>query len=175
MIDSNVRLKLSPPWITYVNMVTALFDGDPQIAINYNNENTTLVIATNNGDKATALRRVLPEEKIFGKVKLTIDIDGRFSNRAFVSNEELMTILFERNPALSFVKTIEGIITNFTYVVFKNVVVQFFNDNLNDIHGVISTLYQNIAEELFAEANLIGVVYNTDIERKVGMPLGEWP
>ena len=34
-----------------------------------------------------------------------------------------------------------------TYVIFKNCVVQFFNDNLNDAHGLISTLYQNIADK----------------------------
>ena len=63
-----------------------------------------------------------------------------------------------------------------TYVVFKNCVVQFFNDNLNDCHGIISTLYQDIAAELFKDADLIGVYYNTDVERgQLGMPLGEWP
>ena len=63
-----------------------------------------------------------------------------------------------------------------TYVVFKNCVVQFFNDNLNDCHGLISTLYQDIAAEIFEDANLNGVYYNTDVERgALGMPLGEWP
>jgi len=60
-------------------------------------------------------------------------------------------------------------------VVFKNCVVQFFNDNLNDAHGVISTLYQNIAAEIFEDANLPGVHYCTDVERKLGKPLGDWP
>jgi hypothetical protein len=63
-----------------------------------------------------------------------------------------------------------------TYVVFKNCVVQFFNDNLNDCHGIISTLYQDIAAEIFEDADLHNVYYNTDVERgQLGMPLGEWP
>ena len=75
-----------------------------------------------------------------------------------------------------------------TYVIFKNCVVQFFNDNLNDAHGVISTLYQDIAAELFAdylERSKRGVHFNTDVEdgvafkadvqKKLGKPLGEWP
>ena len=31
---ADVRLKLSPPWVTYVNKLQALFDGDPLIAFN---------------------------------------------------------------------------------------------------------------------------------------------
>lgn len=61
----------------------------------------------------------------------------------------------------------------FTYVVFKNCVVQFFNDNLNDPHGIISTLYQEIAEEVLE--SVPNTYYCTDIEHKLGMPLGEWP
>ena len=63
----------------------------------------------------------------------------------------------------------------FTYVVFKNCVVQFFNDNLNDPHGVLSTLYQDIAREVFGDCGMAGgVAYCTDVERKVGMPIDEW-
>lgn len=169
----NIRLKLSPPWITYVNEIIALFDGDPEIAINFDNSVPSLVIATNNGDKAAALRKLLPEEKIFGKVVLRISVDGPTPNRAFVTNVELMEAAFSKNPAFSFVQAIDGIVVAFTYVVFKNTVVQFFNDNLDDIHGIVSTLYENIARDVFME--IPSVVYNTDIEHKVGKPLGEWP
>ena len=62
------------------------------------------------------------------------------------------------------------------YVVFKNCVVQFFNDNLNDAHGLISTLYQDIAADILDGPGTIGVYYCTDVEHgALGMPLGEWP
>ena len=35
---ADIRLKLSPPWIIYVNMVKALFGNDPEINIEYDNE-----------------------------------------------------------------------------------------------------------------------------------------
>lgn len=176
----DVRLKLSPPWITYTHMLQALFDGDSQIAfnVNYGSDNPSVVIATNNGDKATALAKLLPEEKVFGNIKLQITIDGPFSNRAFTSPKELFETVFEKNPAFAYcvAPVDEGYFyVDFTYVVFKNCVVQFFNDNLNDAHGVISTLYQDIAAEIFEDANLPGVHYCTDVERKLGKPLGEWP
>ena len=33
---NDVRLRISPPWVTYVNKLQALFDGDSQIAFNVN-------------------------------------------------------------------------------------------------------------------------------------------
>ena len=90
--------------------------------------------------------------------------------------EEIFNVAFKNNPIYAYSVTIEGLFSNpITYVVFKNRVVQFFADNLSDPHGNISTLYQDIADEIFKEADVRGVSYCTDIEEKVGKPLGEWP
>ena len=176
----DVRLKLSPPWITYINKLEALFDGDPQIAFNVDMDNMAVTLATNNGDKAAALLKLLPTEKQFGNVTLKIAVDcDHISNLAFPTPKNLFDVAFQNNPAYAYSvsPTDEGYwFFSVTYVVFKNTVVQFFNDNLNDCHGLISTLYQDIAAEVFADAELPGVYYNTDVETgKLGMPLGEWP
>ena len=42
-------------------------------------------------------------------------------------------------------------INSFTYVVFEKEVVQYWNDNLGDINGLRSTLYQDLAKEIFAD------------------------
>ena len=182
---NNVRLKLSPPWITYVNELKALFDGDPMIAFNddfHNEAGPTVVIACGNGDKTAALMKLLPTEKVFGNVKLHILVDGVPTNRAFTSMKELFDTVFQGNPAFAY--AVEPNLDGYNwipvaYVVFKNCVVQFFNDNLNDCHGIISTLYETIAEDIFKEfkENNNAIVYfNTDIERgAIGKPLGEWP
>ena len=178
---TDVRCKVSPPWCTYINKLQALFDGDSQIAFNVNwgSEKPSVVIATNNPEKGAAIRMLLPEEKQFGNVTLTIDIDcAKVPNLAFKNAKELFETAFSNNPAFAYVVTTEGYwYADFTYVVFKNCVVQFFNDNLNDPHGVVSTLYQDIAAELFEDMAFSGhgIAYCTDVERKLGMPLGEWP
>ena len=176
---NDVRLKLAPPWITYINKLEALFDGDPAIAFNIDNENRRVVLSGYNGDKNAALSRLLPTEKAFGNITWSIMIDGPISNRAFTSNKELFEVAFDKNPAFAYAvaPAQEGYFyIDCTYVVFKNCVVQFFNDNLNDCHGLVSTLYQDIAAEIFEDAGLVGVYYNTDVEvGKLGMPLGEWP
>lgn len=182
---SDVRLKLSPPWITYVNKLEALFDGDPMIAFNgdYDNDNGPKVtLACGNGDKTAALMKLLPTEKEFGNVTLSIVIDGTPSNRAFTSMKELFEVAFEKNPAFAYAvsPSQEGYYwVPMTYVVFKNCVVQFFNDNLNDCHGILSTLYETIAYEVFEEFREVSgaaVYFNTDVERgALGKPLGDWP
>ena len=171
-----VRLKLSPPWITYMHELTALFDGDPQIAFNIAPDEQAVTISCNNGDKCTALEQLLPAKKTFGNITFEINIDGPRTNRAFKSKRELFEVAFEKNPAFAYaVAPAEEIYwyPSMTYVVFKNCVVQFFNDNLNDCHGIVSTLYQDIAAD--ASIDLTSVCYNTDIEQGLGKPLGEWP
>ena len=180
---TDVRLKISPPWITYVNKLQAIFDEDPQIAFNTDLGNGTyeVTLATNNPEKAAALRWLLPEKKEFGNITLNIDIDpsDKVINKAFGSAKELFETAFYKNPVLATVITPEGYNwVPFTYVVFKNCVVQFFNDNLNDPHGIISTLYQDIAHEIFADMSFPqdgGICYCTDVEHKLGAPLREWP
>ena len=57
----------------------------------------------------------------------------------------------------------------------KTVLCSIFCDNLNDPHGVMSTLYQDIASEIFEAADLPGgVAYCTDVERKMGKSVNEW-
>lgn len=177
---AEVRLKISPPWVVYVKKVQALFDGDPQIAcnVNYSGVNPSIVLACNNGDKVTALQQILPTEVKFGNVVLTIAVDGTPSNRFFVNKKELFDVAFEKNPAYAYTVSPENDGYNWfsmVYVVFKCCVVQFFADNLNDCHGIISTLYQDIAEEVLTGNAVQGVYFNTDVETKLGKPLGEWP
>ena len=178
---NDVRLKISPPWIIAARKLEALFDGDPQIAFNVDyaaEAGPTLIMATNNGEKAAAITKILPEKIEYGGVALNIGVDcPNMPNLAFKNNKELFETAFKGNPAFAYcvAPTEEDNWIPVVYVVFKNHVVQFFADNLNDCHGIISTLYQDIAEEILGK-NLNGVFFNTDIEHgQLGKPLGEWP
>ena len=178
---NDVRLKILPPWSIYIKKLSALFDGDPQIAFNVDwaGSAPSVVIACNNGDKVAALQQLLPDKIGYGNVELKIAIDGTPSNRAFTTKKELFETAFAGNPCFAYAVTPgdETWWISTTYVVFKNCVVQFFADNLNDCHGVISCLYQDLAQELLTgPATEGGVFFNTDVERgQLGKPLGEWP
>ena len=70
---------------------------------------------------------------------------------------------FEGNPAFSYATSVEGIYSNpIHYIVFSKEVVQFYNDSLSDVNGLCSTLYQDIAKEVFEGKK--GVNFCTDIE-----------
>lgn len=94
-IMTDVRLKILPPWSTFINEIQALFDGDPQIAcnVNYGSSSPSIVLATNNPDKAAALLKLLPSEKKFGNVTLNIGVDCQtISNKAFTNPKELLRL-----------------------------------------------------------------------------------
>ena len=44
-------------------------------------------------------------------------------------------------------------------MVFEKAVIQFFNDDITDINGVESTLYQNVAKEIFEDDVKTGSIF----------------
>lgn len=151
---TETRLNILPPWSIYIHQLEALFDPDPQIAFNVNwGDDKSVVIATNNPDKAAALVKLLPEEAVWGNViSIKIAVDCKtMSNKAFTSAKELFETAFSGNPIFSRVVTVDDAwFVAYTYVIFKREVVSILADNIRDPWGVINTLYQNIAEEVFA-------------------------
>lgn len=169
---SNLRLKLSPPWITYVNEVNALFKNDPDISVVYDSSKIRLALYVKGAEKASAISQLMPLEKNFGNISLKIFVIPENGGKLHLikDKEKIFIYAFENNPVLSFVLTAPSDIWDFNsvYVVFKNEVVQFFNDNLKDIRGNMSTLYQDIAEDVFEE--IYGVSYCTDLPEGADIP-----
>ena len=173
---TEMRLKLAPPWVTFVNEVKALFEEDPQVRVTYDNDFVELKLYVEDAKKAEAIQKLLPDTKWFGGVDLTISvISANVGNYDFSKYTfgQLFDEAFKGNPAYSFSKDIDSIFSNvLTYVVFSNKVVQFFNDNLNDIYGNMSTLYQEIASDVFDVEG--GVFFCTDVKKEIGDEK-QWP
>lgn len=171
------NFKLSAPWASYYRKVQALFGDDPEIKIVFDEDALTLHLLVDNPDKAEALTQLLPTEKTFGAVTLKIAVIP--ANVAAVpSKVSLLKTAFMGNPALSFIASASDIFTNpIHYVVFANKVVQYFNDDLGDVNGNCSTLYQEIAKDILGDGD--GIHYCTDTPgadgKSLGAPLGEWP
>ena len=166
------QTRIAPPWIQYVHKLSALFGNDPEIKMDYDNDEYTLKMFVGNEIKADAINKLLPAEKAFGNVTLKIEV--------VPSNElETAATLFQNafigNPAFAYVYPVEGVFSNpLTYVCFNRQIVQYFDDNLGDPHGNITTLCQDIAKEVFEDQP--GVFFCTDNNgENIGRPLGEWP
>lgn len=143
-------LKLSPPWQEFYHKVDALFGQDPEVNVVFIDETYTLKLYVDNPVKADAIAQLLPQEKVFGNITVKIDVIP--SNNQTAS--DLFRTAFNGNPALSYVQHIDTPMTGpIDFIVFQNKVVQYYCDNMFDINGIRSTLYQEIAKDVFTTEN----------------------
>lgn len=160
------NLKIVSPWVNYFREIEALFGDDPDIVIDFDEQAPEIVLHVIGVDKADAITQLLPAEKQFGNVVLMIKVVP--ANPIERTRTQLFKDAFKGNPAFSYAATVSGVSSNdFNYVVFKNKVVQYWNDDLSDVNGQCSTLYQEIAKDVFGEEE--GVYFCTDTEKNLGI------
>lgn len=174
------KLKLAAPWTTYYRQVQAMFKHDKEIRVVYDENEIVIKLFVDNPTKAEALTRLLPETMTFGNVSLKISVipSNAESKKDVEFNDaiDLIQAALDGNGAVAQFYPIEYVFSNrMLYVVFQKEVVQFFNDDLSDIRGMCSTLYANIANELFGRLNGVHFCTDSTEAKGFGMPLGEWP
>ena len=166
------KMKLSPPWLTFYHELEQLFGQDEEIKLVFDESTYHIKLYVDDTDKANALAILLPVERQFGNITVKISIYP--PNLAEGESLDLFEKAFAGNPILKGTASAQGIYAGLKYVIFENKVVQFFNDNLDDAHGVKSTLYQDIAKDVFGDTD--GIFFCTDLAYEgLGAPLGEWP
>ena len=165
-------MKLSSPWVFFYRELEALFNEDPEVKVIFSEDGPEVKLYVDNARKADALQQLLPEEKAFGNVTLKITIVP--ANDGKMTQAQAFGEAFLGNPALAGMYHIETPMGSFDYAAFKAKVVQFFNDDLSDLNGNCSTLYQEIAKDVFGmKADLLFCTEACD--DKFAKPLGEWP
>ena len=183
------NLKLSPPWQIFASEVKELFKSDPLVHTVYNEDDQTIRLYVDDAVKAAALEVLLPAEKDFGNIKMKLLVIPANEERVNIPvDEDIWNIAFKDSKAFKFSYFVPNVLGGITYVVFRNTVVQFFTDNLADLNGMRSTLYEDIARDVFGDK--IGVFYCTAAPDPVlplplpgfnspsetlQNPLGEWP
>ena len=164
--------KISAPWITYMKELTAMFSEDPEVRVVYNDEDKEVKLYVDSIDKANALEKILCKEKTFGNVTLKVTVYPPNTD-----DDQLTDIFYKAlsgNPALSMTVPAQTVLGSFNYIVFENRVVQFFNDQLDDLNGNKSMLYQDIARDIFNPE--LNACYCTEaLDKNLKKPLGEWP
>ena len=165
-------MKLVSPWVNFYREIEALFAKDNEVRVVMDDEVPEVKIFVENSRKADAIAYLLPEEKDFGNVKLKITVIP--ANDGIQSKFEAIQEAFFGNPILSYVWQAKTPFGEFDYVVFDADIVQYFNDDMRDVNGNKSTLYQEIAKDVIGEdANLC---FCTEAVNKDHMQtLGEWP
>ena len=170
------KLGLSAPWTIYYRELEALFAKDPGVRVVYDEENKEIKLFVGSEKKAKALMELLPTEQKFGRIVLKVTVVPANG----VADKWDLHDLFAGNEAVDFVQTnahLPGL--DIEYVVFHKEVVQYYTDNLMDYNGLKSTLYEDLARDVFG--TLEGVSFSTNkvvaenTAKLTLMPLGEWP
>lgn len=170
------KVGISSPWVTFARKVNAMFENDPEINVQYDEEANVIKLFVENSAKADALNQILPTEKVFGNVTIGIEV--------IPANEDSPAALFRTafagNPVVDGIEVVPFAgNAPISYVVFARQVVSFFNDDMSDYFGAESTLYEDLARDVFDTGLGQGVCFCTNIQdsQKEGLqhPLGEWP
>lgn len=154
-------MTLSSPWVEYFNKLVAVFRYDQEVHVTMVGPDNEIQIRVDNQIKADALAKLLPMEKTFGNVTIRITV--------IPANEEedratLLRNALNGNPIVNDIAAFETVFGNFTCVIFEPVVAQYYNDNMRDPNGITTTLYQELAKEVFGES--ADVVYCTADNRE---------
>ena len=159
-------MKIQSPWVSFSKEMRLLFGNDPDIKVEYLEDDNEVRLYVENPIKADALTKLLPDEKIFGNVSMKITVVP--ANADEQSTASLIRTAFNGNPVVGEVKTMTTLTGNdVTFVMFEPEVAQYSNDNISHPYGITSTLYQEIAKELFDGKELGGVFFTTDILPRV--------
>ena len=162
-IQHNSKTNMYSPWVVFSRKIEVLFENDPEVDVRFNEDSYTITLLVDNENKAFALSKIMPESKTFGNVEVKINIippDGddwgaKYFEAAFTGNGAF--------SHMTVVKDLPGaVISNpIAYCVFKKEVVQYSADDLSSESGLTSTLYQDIARDIFGDTE--GVFFCTDI------------
>lgn len=155
------KIKLSPPWDEYARKLSALFAQDEEITVEYKERENKISIWVDNTDKYEAISKLIPAEMDFGGHKLNIEIIPADAVITEKDNRYYLKKLFRGNNAVSEIIDTEIGAADVTYIEFEKEVIQFWNDNLADLHGIKSTLMEDIAREIMPETT--NVFYGTDV------------
>ena len=144
------KVNLYSPCVILFRKYEAMFKKDRNIKIELDNDNRVITLFVTGDEKADALTQNLPTEVVFGNEKVKINVVP--ANLSGVTKIEQFRKIFEGNEAVDFIGNGSDPVTcDFNYIVFKPEVVQYSADDLSDLNGQQSTLYQNLAKEIFGD------------------------
>lgn len=157
-------MRVAPPWVLMYRLYKAMFGSDSEITLEFNDDSDDPAIKmyVGNEEKADALAKLLPPTIDMGNVTMTIAVIP--PNQDELDRKELFKKAFEGNPVFLDSVVVEEFGGRFLYNTFKKEVVQYAADDIGDLFGVASTLYEDIAREIFGD--MPGVFYCTDVDKE---------
>ena len=147
------NVDLSAPWIAYYEKLYLLFKKDPEVSMAFKQNgdgDKKIEIYVSNNRKAEAISKILPCYVSFGNVIVPIIVlPSNDENEDWIYN---FMDAFDGNEIIDDVVQDTGLTRDMNYVVFRKEVAQYYNDNIQSVDGFSSTLYEDIAREIFKDA-----------------------
>ncbi|MBR3673876.1 MAG: hypothetical protein IKN65_06330 [Clostridia bacterium] len=107
-------------------------------------------IYVSNNRKAEAISKILPCYISFGNVIVPIIVlPSNDEDEDWIYN---FMDAFDGNEIIDDIAQDMGLTRDMNYVIFKKEVAQYYNDNIQSVDGFSSTLYEDIAREIFKDA-----------------------
>lgn len=181
-------VKMRSPWVLHQRKLCEMFRRDMGVDVDFDEKAKKYTLRVATAKKADALSRLIAPEVSFGHVECKVCIVPANSAGDILPSDapmiDVLNAAFDGNDCVCEIRPVSrGLFRDLCYVVFENRVVQYEADNLADINGNISTLYEDIARDIFTEAN--GALFCTSVSlgnglgdsegAKLDKPLGEWP
>lgn len=156
-------IKMSPPWDGHMSKLAAFFAGDKRIRVGYC-ENGVGIIECFDSKMCDALSQVIRAKVKFGNVTLKVDVvlaDG-VKPQPCVQMTDLAALKYvlKENPAFSKIKAQKGGMFDFVFVIFKPVVLMWYNDDLSSPWKLSTSTYEKEADVVFKTE--IGVSFTTE-------------
>ena len=147
------NVDLSAPWIAYYEKLYLLFKKDPEVSMAFKQNgdgDKKIEIYVSNNRKAEAISKILPCYVSFGNVIVPIIVlPSNDENEDWIYD---FMDAFDGNEIIDDVVQDTGLTRDMNYVVFRKEVAQYYNDNIQSVDGFSSTLYEDIAREIFKDA-----------------------
>ena len=155
------ELKLNRPDIHMANEIKAIFEDDPNVSAEVNTieDGSILTFKVNEYKKAAGIRKMLEEKYEIGNLTLEVKVVDISS-----MNEDIVHDVFDSNPHFNrFTVIPDPLDPNVEYrlCIFNKEVIQFPNSNAGSLHGMESTIMEELCKKYI---NVAGVIYTTDDE-----------
>ena len=153
-----MKTGLCSPWVLFYRKIWAFFREDPDVRVKYDAGSQTIKVLVTGTEKADALAQLLPAERTFGNVTVRVEVIP--ANLKTTSKLALFQKAFDGNAALSYIKSEGDSIFDLNYIVFRGRIVQYRSDDIGDVNGLTSTLYQDLARDIFEDVD--GIYFCTE-------------
>lgn len=146
------KLGLKTPWMRYANRVKRLFEDDPEVRVDFDNDAKVLTLLVTGDDKAMCLEALLPSELEFGSMTMAITVKP---SNADLTEADMFRKAFANNPLFVDVEEGYGPAHDVSYALFMPDAVQVEEDDISQYCGVTTTTAAELVKSVLGQTDTL--------------------